>query len=170
MDTFPVGDDDGDEAAAAAATGQFKALGHPMRHRLLAALAEAEATISQLAVKLDSSKGNVQYHLRVLIDASLVDPAGTRQVRGGTEQYYRRAMVGPYASDAAAARAEPGALAAADPGAFLVLRTLRLTAGNAERLTAVLRDLASRPDDGDGQPYSLLLGLHQPDRTPPSST
>jgi DNA-binding transcriptional ArsR family regulator len=164
-----VGDDDGDEAAATAATGQFKALGHPMRHRLLAALAEAEATISQLAVKLDSSKGNVQYHLRVLVDAGLVQPAGTRQVRGGTEQYYQRAVAGPYASDAAA-RAEPRVRAAADPGAFLALRTLRLTARNAERLTAVLRDLASQPDDRDGQPYSLLLGLYQPHRTPPSGT
>lgn len=154
-----------DDTAAAAAAGQFKVLGHPMRHRLLAALAEGGATISQLAVTLDSSKGNVAYHLRVLADADLVEPAGTRQVRGGTEQYYRRAMSGPYVSDAAAAGIEPGDLAAADPGGLLVLRTVRLTAGNAERLTAVLRDLASQPDDGDGQPYSLLLGLYQPDRT-----
>jgi DNA-binding transcriptional ArsR family regulator len=158
-----VGDD---EAAAAAATGKFKALGHPMRHRLLAAFAERQATISQLAMMLDSSKGNVAHHLRVLVDAGLVEPAGTRRVRGGTEQYYRRAMPGPYASDAAPARAELTALAEADPGAFLVQRTLRLTAGNAERLTAALRDLASQPDDGDGQPYSLLLGLYQPSRLP----
>jgi len=157
---------DTDDAAAVAATGQFKALGHPMRHRLLAALAQGQATISQLAATLDSNKGNVAHHLKVLADAGLVEPAGTRQVRGGTEQYYQRAAPGLDVGDPAIAVAEASALAAADPRAFVALRTLRLTPGHAEQLTAALRDLASRPDDADGQPYGLLLGLYQPDQSP----
>lgn len=147
-----------EDTAGTGAPAQFKALGHPTRHRLLAALGQGEATISQLAAALDSNKGNIAHHLRILADAGLVEPAGTRQVRGGTELYYRRTGTSPDASD-------PGA----DPRAFLTLRTLRLTPGHAERLAALLRDLASQPDDGDGdgEPYNLLIGLYQPDPAPP---
>ncbi|CAM5610189.1 hypothetical protein SVIOM74S_07164 [Streptomyces violarus] len=45
------------------------------------------ATTSQLAAQLDAKKGNVAHHLKVLREAALVHIAGTRQVRGGTEQY-----------------------------------------------------------------------------------
>ncbi|WP_405844464.1 DUF2218 domain-containing protein [Streptomyces platensis] len=34
------------------------------------------------------SKGTIGYHVRVLREAGLVQPAETRQVRGGTEQYF----------------------------------------------------------------------------------
>ena len=44
---------------------QFKALGHPLRHRLLFALGQEAATISQLAVALGTAKGNVAHHLGV---------------------------------------------------------------------------------------------------------
>ena len=73
-----------DDVAAVTTPEQFKALGHPMRHRLLFALAQGEATISQLAVALGSNKGNVAHHLKVLAGAGLVRPAATRAGRGGT--------------------------------------------------------------------------------------
>jgi len=153
---------------------QFKALGHPMRHRLLFALAQGEATISQLAAALGSNKGNVAHHLKVLADAGLVRPAATRTVRGGTEQYYRRASRGLSYDDAAttqtAFRALAAEIAAAQPEPFLVLRTLRLTRGHAEQLAATLRDLAGHADDGADQPrYGLLLGLYQPAEPSPVS-
>ena len=69
---------------------QYKALAHPLRQRLLFALGHAPATTSQLAVALDAQKGNVGHHLKVLREAGLVRVARTRQVRGGTEQYYQR--------------------------------------------------------------------------------
>src|SRR2546430_13285416 len=90
-----------DNVAAVTTPEQFKALGHPMRHRLLFALAQGEATISQLAVALGSNKGNVAHHLKVLAGAGLVRLAATRAGRGGTEQYWRRAPPGPR-DDAAA--------------------------------------------------------------------
>lgn len=156
--------------AAVATPEQFKALGHPMRHRVLFALGQGEATISQLAARLGSNKGNIAHHLRVLADAGLVRPAGTRRVRGGTEQYYRRASRGLRFEDAATTQAALTAIAAeidaAQPEPFLVLRTLRLNPGHAERVVAALRDLAGQEDDGDDEPrYGLLLGLYQP-RTP----
>src|SRR5918999_3158166 len=68
---------------------QFKAMGHPLRQRLLFLLGEP-ATISQLASRLGIAKGSIAHHLKVLRDAGMVEVSETRQVRGGTEQYYRR--------------------------------------------------------------------------------
>jgi len=162
-----------DDVAQVTTPEQFKALGHPMRHRLLFALAQGEATISQLAAALGSNKGNVAHHLKVLADAGLIRPAATRTVRGGTEQYYRRASPGLRYDDAAttqtAFRALAAEIAAAQPEPFLVLRTLRLAPVHAEQLTATLRDLAGQADDGTDQPrYGLLLGLYQPAPPPPA--
>ena len=64
----------GGEAARIATPEQFRALGHPMRHRLLLALGQGEATISQLAAALGSNKGNIAHHLKVLTAAGLVRP------------------------------------------------------------------------------------------------
>lgn len=159
-----------DEVAVVSTPAQFKALGHPVRHRLLFALGREDATISQLSAMLSSNKGSVAHHLKVLVDAGLVEPAGTRTVRGGTERYYRRAAQGVAFDDAAttetAFRALAAEFAAAQPNPFLVRRSLRLTPDHAEELTAILRDLADRADDGRDQPrYGLLLGLYQPGRS-----
>ena len=156
-----------DEVAAVSSPAQFKALGHPMRHRMLFALFREEATISQLAAMLGSNKGNVAHHLKVLVDADLVQPTGTRTVRGGTERYYRRAVRGLSYDDASitetAFQALAAEIASAEPDPFLILRSLRLTPEHAEELTSVLQDLADRADDGGGQPrYGLLLGLSRP--------
>ena len=162
-----------DDVAGVTTPEQFKALGHPMRHRLLFALGQGQATISQLAAALRSNKGNIAHHLKVLAAAGLVQPAGTRQVRGGTEQYYQRASRGLKYDDAAttevAFHALAAEIAAAEPDPFLMLRTLRLTPEHARQLTATLRDLAYRAEDADDQPrYGLLLGLYQPAQPPPA--
>jgi DNA-binding transcriptional ArsR family regulator len=68
--------------------GQFKALGHPLRHRLLVALRQRPATLAQLGAALTVPKGTVGYHVKILQDAGLVRLAHARTVRGGTEQYY----------------------------------------------------------------------------------
>jgi len=155
-----------EDVAAVATTQQFKALGHPMRHRLLFALGQGEATISQLAATLGSNKGNIAHHLKVLTDAGLALPAGTRQVRGGTEQYYRRAHRALQFHDAATTQmafsAIAAEIAAAEPEPFLILRTLRLNPRHVEQIAAALHDLADEKDDGDDDPrYDLLLGLYQ---------
>ena len=162
-----------DDVARVTTPEQFKALGHPMRHRLLFALGqEGQATISQLAAALGSNKGNIAHHLKVLAAAGLVQPAGTRQVRGGTEQYYQRASRGLKYDDAVttdvAFRALAAEIAAAEPDPFLMLRTLRLTPEHARQLTATLRDLAHQAEDASDQPwYGLLLGLYQPAQPSP---
>jgi DNA-binding transcriptional ArsR family regulator len=156
-----------EDVAAVATPQQFKALGHPMRHRLLFALGQGEATISQLAATLGSNKGNIAHHLKVLTDAGLALPAGTRRVRGGTEQYYRRAHRALQFHDAAitqvAFSAIAAEIAAAEPEPFLILRTLRLSPRHVEQIAAALHDLADEKDDAADDPrYGLLLGLYQP--------
>lgn len=156
---------------------QFKALAHPMRHRLLFALGQRPATVSQLAASLSTHKGNIAHHLKVLATAGLVVSARTRRVRGGTEHYYQRAArgfsySGPQANDATAAafQAIAAEVAAAEPDPFLVLRTIRLTREQAARITAVLRELSETTEDaGEDQPrYGMLLGLYQPRQPAPA--
>ena len=150
---------------------QYRALGHPLRHRLLFALGRRPATISQLAVALDSHKGNVAHHLKVLREAGLVVVTETRQVRGGTEQYYQRtARRLDFPGEPGAAHtgvmlqavADELASAAGEP--LLVLRNIRLTADQADQLASTLSELAEGLEDaGDGAArYGLLIGLYQP--------
>ena len=164
--------DNDSEVARISTPAQFKALGHPTRHRLLLALRQGDATISQLAAALGTNKGNVAHHLKVLTGAGLVRPAGTRQVRGGTERYYRRSTrrleYDDEATTAVAFRALAAEIAAAEPDPLLVLRSIRLTAEHARQLHETLRSLAELDDDGGGhQRYGLIIGLYQPQQLPP---
>lgn len=83
---------EGADAAYATSAAEARALAHPTRIRLWTALADDEATISQLANRLSLNKGSVSHHLRVLAAADLVRRTRSRTVRGGTEQYYARTV------------------------------------------------------------------------------
>lgn len=145
---------------------QHKALAHPMRHRLLFALGQEPATVSQLAAALATNKGNVAHHLKVLADAGLVTVTATKHVRGGTEIYYRRVAerlrypVG--APTGAALQAVADEIVAHDPNPLLVLRHIRLTADQVAQVTEKLEDIAyGLTEAGDDQPrYGLLVGLY----------
>jgi DNA-binding transcriptional ArsR family regulator len=149
----------------------YKALSHPLRHRLLFALGLEAATISQLSKSLDQRKGNIAHHLGVLQEAGLVHIVETRQVRGGTEHYYQRTFrrlkfVGPGAdaNDPIAVRAVADELATAAPDAMLHIRNVRLTPEQAETLAATLEAVASSVEDaGEGADrYGILVTLYKP--------
>ncbi|WP_328998844.1 winged helix-turn-helix domain-containing protein [Kribbella sp. NBC_00709] len=155
---------------------QFKALGHPLRQRLLFALGKEAATISQLAVALGTAKGNIAHHLGVLRDAGMVHVAETRQVRGGTEQYYRRSAElfdfvgeGARANNTITLQAVAAELENADPDPMLTLRNIRLTADQAAELTATLEQLVhDLTDAGPGESrYGVVVSLYRP-RQPPA--
>ncbi|MEH1097799.1 ArsR/SmtB family transcription factor [Micromonospora sp. CPCC 205561] len=166
--TSPPAGQPPDELLEVTTPAQFRALGHPLRQRLLFALGQRPATISQLAATLGAAKGNVGHHLRVLREAEMVRVVHTRQVRGGTEQYYqrsaRRMRVAP--GHAAATAAMLGAVAeevsAADEP-LLHLRHLRLTAAQAARLGAALSELVDDAEDaGEGEPrHGVLVALYR---------
>jgi DNA-binding transcriptional ArsR family regulator len=159
-----------DDVLTVSEPAQYRALGHPLRHRLLYALGQRPATISQLAAALECHKGNVAHHLNVLRDAGMVAVVATRRVRGGTEQYYQRtARRFRFAGESAAhtavmLQAVAAEIASAAPEPVLMLRNVRLTAAQAQRLGRELTELASGLQDaGDGHPrYGLLLGLYLP--------
>lgn len=148
---------------------QHTALAHPMRQRLLWALSARPSTISRLAAQLGVNKGSVSHHLGVLHEAGLVQHAGTRTVRGGTEKYYRRTaerlqVDEPQAEGTAAlfgAVAQELDRSPADH--LLTLRHIRLGPAKAARLGEALAALVEETEeDGEGEPvHGLLVTLYQ---------
>lgn len=151
------------------APDQFAALAHPLRQRLLFALGHRPATISQLAAQLDAKKGNVAHHVKVLREAGLIHVAETRQVRGGTEQYYQRTarhmvVAEPQAAGTAAmlaAIAQELDLSPTEPQ--LTLRHLRLSPAKAKELGEALAKLVDEAEeDAEGDPvHGVLVTVYQ---------
>ena len=83
-----------------------KALGHPLRVRILALLQERTASPRELAEWLDATLGTVSYHVRTLHDFGLIELVSTSQVRGAIAHHYR-AKVRPRVTDEAWAAAAP---------------------------------------------------------------
>jgi DNA-binding transcriptional ArsR family regulator len=75
-----------------------KALAHPLRVQLLAALNEGVASPNELAKKLDEPLTNVSYHVRMLHDLGCIELVDTEPRRGALEHYYR-AVVRPFFGD-----------------------------------------------------------------------
>jgi DNA-binding transcriptional ArsR family regulator len=159
-----------DETFEASTPAQLKALAHPLRQRLLYALGGDEsATISQLAASFGENKGNIGHHLKVLHAAGLVRIVATRQVRGGTEHHYQRTarrvrVAGPpQATTTAMLQAVADELAGTPEEPVLILRHVRLSAAQAERLAAALTAIVEdATDDGPGaQRHGLLVGLYE---------
>lgn len=155
---------------------QFAALAHPLRQRLLFALGQRPATISQLAAQLDAKKGNVAHHLKVLHRAGLVHIAKSRQVRGGTELYYQRTarrmvVAEPHAAGTAAMLAAVAQELDRSPAeTFLTLRHLHLSPAKARELGEILTSLVDETEENtEDQPvHGVLVALYQQAR--PTST
>ncbi|CAN5190369.1 hypothetical protein BH20ACT13_BH20ACT13_11530 [soil metagenome] len=69
---------------------QLRALADPFRGRIITLLRERAASTTDLAHVLDTPKGTVGHHLKVLERAGLVRVVRTRKVRALTEMYYGR--------------------------------------------------------------------------------
>jgi DNA-binding transcriptional ArsR family regulator len=69
---------------------EVKALGHPLRLRILRLCGERDLTNRQLADRLDRDPGTVLYHVRQLVDAGLLEPTEVRAGESGAlEKPYR---------------------------------------------------------------------------------
>jgi DNA-binding transcriptional ArsR family regulator len=91
-------------------TNAALALLDPERRRLTEALAQAPESASGLARRLGEKRQRINYHLRVLEDAGLVELAEERRTRGRTERVMR-----PTAQRFVLDPATVGTLAVADP-------------------------------------------------------
>ena len=151
----------------------FKALGHPVRHRIVNVLRQRPATLGQLASAMGLAKGTVSFHMRVLREAGLVRIAGTRHVRGGTEQHFALVSDAFRHEDAGtgtgflvqAALAEMLPADGSEPG-HTVLRHLWLSEQQARTLSAQLEDFGTQQHPADavsGEAYGLLLSLYRAD-------
>ena len=72
------------DTTAAAIAERFKALGEPMRLRLLQALRSGECSVGDLAERTGGGQANVSKHLQVLLQQGYVD-----RRKEGTTSWYR---------------------------------------------------------------------------------
>jgi DNA-binding transcriptional ArsR family regulator len=86
------------ETASAVDSRLAKALAHPLRVQLLAALNEGVASPNELAKRLHEPLTNVSYHVRMLHDLGCIELVETEPRRGALEHYYR-AIVRPFFAD-----------------------------------------------------------------------
>src|ERR1700722_11066997 len=71
---------------------EVKALGHPLRQRILRLCGQHELTNKQLADRLGKDPGTVLHHVRQLVEAGLLGPAAVRTGESGAlEKPYRSA-------------------------------------------------------------------------------
>jgi DNA-binding transcriptional ArsR family regulator len=69
---------------------RMKALGDPLRQAILDLVLERAMTVTELAQRLQRPKGSVAYHVKVLLDAQLLQIVRTQKVRAIEERYYGR--------------------------------------------------------------------------------
>jgi DNA-binding transcriptional ArsR family regulator len=86
------------QTASAVDSRLAKALAHPLRVQLLAALNQKVASPNELAKQLDEPLTNVSYHVRMLHDLGCIELVDTEPRRGALEHYYR-AIVRPFFGD-----------------------------------------------------------------------
>ena len=73
-------------------------MAHPVRLRMLSLLTGSAMSAAELARELDLTQANASYHLRSLVRAGLVSPAGEERVRGGMAKRYRYDVDAPMPS------------------------------------------------------------------------
>lgn len=70
----------------------LKALGHPLRQRILRVLGDRVASPVELSRELQEPLGNVSYHVKMLEELDAVELVRTAPVRGTLEHFYRATM------------------------------------------------------------------------------
>ena len=88
IDQYP--DYELDDALIVEDPKQLRALADDFRARIISLLRERAASTTELAAVLETPKGTVGHHLKVLEAAGLVRVVRTRKVRALTEKYYGR--------------------------------------------------------------------------------
>lgn len=167
---------------------QVKALSHPLRTTILHLLHERAATVSELARALERPKSTVAHHVKVLVDAGLVQVVRTRRVRAIEERFYGRMARLFYVSvdrDAAgdelprdfndfevAARESGGAFR--DGKLWGFIRHARISEAQAsefwERMAELVEEFDRLPRSGETM-YGFAVGVYPTDQpTLPEAT
>ena len=121
----------------------IRALGHPLRARILSLLDGAEASPKELAGRLGEKLGNVSYHVRILAELELIELVRQTPVRGAVEHHYR-------------ARPRPGAVLNVEVG--LDSTGWRAASDALDAFTAALAEIAARhPGPQAGRVVAAVL-------------
>ncbi len=126
-----------------------KALGHPLRVRILAMLEEEISSPVQLSRKLGAPLGTVAYHVRTLHELGLLEETGTTPRRGAVEHHYK-AIPRPTVSEEAWEGASPVAKQAlTDATLIQILDYCRnsAAAGGFDRREAIVARTALKLDE-----------------------
>jgi DNA-binding transcriptional ArsR family regulator len=67
----------------------LRAAAHPVRLRIMSLLTGAPLTAAEVARELGLTHANASYHLRNLLAAGMIVPAGEERIRGGVAKRYR---------------------------------------------------------------------------------
>ena len=67
----------------------LRAMAHPVRLRITSLLTGAALTAADVARELGLTHANASYHLRSLLAAGIIVPAGEERIRGGLAKRYR---------------------------------------------------------------------------------
>ena len=152
---------------------QLKALGHPLRLRVLEALGESDVPMSnrELAQRLDVDPGHLHFHVRMLLRSGLIEQVATGK---GREKPYRSAaktlkvapeLVSAGASDLQATVVDDvrqGWNAYGDKGQFRFVRiNVRIS---PERAMEVLADLVPTFEEleDENEPMLTITALMHP--------
>ena len=139
-----------------------RALGHPLRIRILAILEERTASAVELARILDADIGVVAYHVRKLNQLGLIELVKETRVRGAIQRHYR-AHERPRVSDDAWEQAPPVAKQAAVDAALQQIYDYGRAsnaAGGFDRRNAHITRTALRLDAEDFARHDVV-GLAQ---------
>lgn len=159
---------------------QFKAMGDPLRWRILNIIQHHPYTAKQIADKLKASPGTIGHHLQVLETSGLAQVVARRMVHGIVAKYYTRTariflfdfpseVTGNTSfslkimTDARDEMAETLETQGEDAMLSNGLPHMRLSPERArvyqERLEELLNDFLKETPDPDGQVYTFCLAL-----------
>jgi|tagenome__1003787_1003787.scaffolds.fasta_scaffold20611998_1 DNA-binding transcriptional ArsR family regulator len=77
------------EVTGDAGKATLRAAAHPVRLRIMSLLTGASLTAAEVARELGLTHANASYHLRTLLAAGMIVPAGEERIRGGVAKRYR---------------------------------------------------------------------------------
>jgi DNA-binding transcriptional ArsR family regulator len=156
---------------------QLKALGHPLRLRVLETLGETDTALTnrELAQRLAVDPGHLHFHVRMLLRAGLIQHAETP---GGREKPYRAVAktlkVAPELVSAGASTLHVAVMdeiqrAQQEHGSEGRFRFVRVTVRmSPEKAMEVLTDLVPKlqeMEDESGEPLVITAIMHPPPST-----